>query len=166
MVEEQSQSHQEQPLERGREWLEKLLQAMSVSVPVSAENDVLEIEASDLLDSEKEVLLGRNGATLDAMQYLANMLLNLHVSAEERFSYVVELDGYRRRRQAEIQQMVVTAVDQVRSTGEEHELPSLSAAERRHVHTLLATEDYVDLSTFSRGREPHRHLVVCLAPSD
>ena len=166
MVEERDQSQQGKPLERGREWLEKLLQAMSVSVPVSAENGMLEIEASDLLDSEKEVLLGRNGATLDAMQYLANMLLNLHLPAEERFSYTVELDGYRQRRQAEIQQMVVTAVEQVRSTGEECELQSLSAAERRHVHTLLATEDYLDLSTFSRGREPHRHLVVCVAQPD
>ena len=156
-------SQSEDPLERGREWLEGILQAMSVSVPVTTSNGRLEIEAADLLDAEKQALLGPKGATLDALQYLANTLLNMHLPAEEQFAFTIELDGYRQKRQVEIQQMVDTAVDRVRSSGEECELQSLSAAERRQVHTLLAADEYADLETFSRGKEPHRHLVVCPA---
>ncbi|MGF1674876.1 MAG: R3H domain-containing nucleic acid-binding protein, partial [Rivularia sp. (in: cyanobacteria)] len=49
-------------------------------------------------------------------------------------------------------------IDQVRNTGREVEVKSLSSAERRQVHTLL--KEFEDLESFSQGKEPHRHLVV------
>ncbi|WP_017325016.1 R3H domain-containing nucleic acid-binding protein [Synechococcus sp. PCC 7336] len=156
-------SQAESALERGREWLESVLQLMSVSVPVVQSEDMLEIEAADLLDSEKQALLGEGGATLDALQYLANALLNLHLPKDAQFAYTIELDGYRQRRQEHLQQLTAAAVERVRSSGTEYAIESLSAAERRQVHTLLSAEEYADLETFSRGKEPHRHLVVCLA---
>ena len=47
---------------------------------------------------------------------------------------------------------------QVRQTGEEVEMKSLSSAERRQIHTFL--KDAEDLETESRGQEPDRRLVV------
>ena len=157
------ESQTEDALDRGREWLESVLQLMSVSVSVLRSPDGLEIEASDLLDSEKQVLVGEGGATLDALQYLANTLLNLHRPKDEQFAYTIELDGYRQRRREHLQKLVSEAVVRVRETGAEYEMEAMSSAERRQVHTLLSTDEYADLETFSRGKEPDRHLVVCLA---
>jgi spoIIIJ-associated protein len=50
--------------------------------------------------------------------------------------------------------------EQVRQTGQEVEIKSLSSAERRQIHTFL--KDANDLSTESRGQEPDRRLVIRL----
>lgn len=147
-------------MERGREWLETVLCLMSVSAPVKVLDGGLEIDSTDLLPSQQEVLIGEHGVTLDALQYLANTLLNLHLPREVQHAYTIDLAGYRQRRNAELEQLVAKAIDRVRSEGGEYEIHSLSAAERRQIHTLLSTEDYADLETFSRGKEPHRCLVV------
>ncbi|MDP5018897.1 MAG: RNA-binding protein, partial [Dolichospermum sp.] len=95
---------------------------------------------------------------LDSIQYLANSVLNLNQPEENHTSYTVELSGYRVRREAEIRTLAETAAAEVRFSGREVELQSLSSSERRKIHTLL--QEFSDLETFSRGKEPYRHLVV------
>lgn len=56
--------------------------------------------------------------------------------------------------------MAAEAADQVLASGEEYELKGLSSAERRQLHHFLKAKE--GLSTFSRGKEPDRRLVVCL----
>ena len=46
---------------------------------------------------------------LDAIQYLANSVLNLNQAEEDRTSYTVELNGYRIKRQAEVQSLAEAA---------------------------------------------------------
>jgi spoIIIJ-associated protein len=118
----------------------------------------LKVDESNLTAEQIRTLIGSDGSVLDAIQYLANSILNLNQIEEQQASYTVELNGYRIRRQAEIREIAESAADQVRSTGREVEIQSLSSAERRQVHTFL--KDFTDLETFSRGKEPHRHLVV------
>jgi spoIIIJ-associated protein len=65
------------------------------------------------------------------------------------------------RRYEELKQIADQAVQQVRETGNEMELKSLSSAERRQVHTIL--KQYPDMATYSRGQEPDRRLVIRLA---
>ncbi|MEO1134642.1 MAG: R3H domain-containing nucleic acid-binding protein [Cyanobacteria bacterium J06639_1] len=150
----------DEKMERARQWLTDLLDLMAMSAAVSVRDDTLEIDAAQLDEPRKDLLLGRDGATLDALQYLANAVLNLHVPKEEQQAYTVELDGYRQRREAELREMTEAAVAQVRETQKEYEMQPLSAAERRQVHMLLKTDEYADVETFSRGKEPHRRLVV------
>lgn len=160
-------------MQRGKEWLESLLKLTGAPANVSAiaadqiqgseafaepDNYWLTIDAAQLTPEQIKILIGSEGSVLDAMQYLANAISNLNQSPEQQASYTVELDGYRIRRQAEIQAIAEDAAEQVRASGQEFEIQSLSSAERRQVHTFL--KNYGDLETFSRGKEPHRHLVV------
>jgi spoIIIJ-associated protein len=68
------------------------------------------------------------------------------------------LNGYRVKRQAEIRALASSAAEEARATGREVEIKSLSSAERRQIHTFF--QDFSDLETYSRGKEPHRLLVV------
>ncbi|AFZ31494.1 single-stranded nucleic acid binding R3H domain-containing protein [Gloeocapsa sp. PCC 7428] len=158
-------------MQRGQVWLESLLQLMGVSPSVEAhleanqiegagepDNYWLTIDNTKLTPEQIEILIGSEGSVLDAIQYLANATLNLNQSPADQASYTVELDGYRVRRQAEVQAIAQAAAEQVRASGQEVEIKSLSSAERRQVHTFLKT--FPDLETFSKGKEPHRHLVV------
>ncbi len=87
--------------------------------------------------------------------------MNINQLEEEQISYTVELNGYRVRRQAEIRDLAEAAAQEARITAREVEIKSLSSAERRQIHNFL--KEFDDLETFSRGKEPHRHLVVRLA---
>ena len=149
---------------RGKEWLETVLDLMSVSSTVNVLDDYqLEIDSGSIPSSDQQILLGNGGTTLDALQYLANTLLNLHQPDEVQHAFTIDMAGYRERRNTELEGLIATAIEYVRAGQGEYEIPSLSAAERRQVHTLLSAEDYDDLETFSRGKEPHRCLVVALA---
>ncbi len=160
-------------MQRGEQWLKELLQLSGFSAeiksdkeentlgekdPLSLNSYWLTIEESKLTENQIQNLMGRDGKVLDAIQYLANSILNLNQETEEQASYTVELNGYRVQRLAEITGMIEEVIDRVRNTGQEVEVKSLSSAERRQVHTLL--KGFEDLESFSQGKEPHRHLVI------
>lgn len=153
-------------LERGQQWLEKLLELSGMPSQVSASDETLVSEGSCWLTIDEQSLtpeqihrlIGDQGSVLDAIQYLANTTLNLNQPEEEQCAYTVELDGYRKKRRGELEAIANEAVQSVRETGQEYEIASLSSAERRQVHTFL--KEFEDLETYSRGREPDRRLVV------
>lgn len=160
-------------MQRGQQWLERLLPLMGVSADVQAQLGAnaqevgdrsepdsywLTINEDNLQPEQIQILIGAQGSVLDAIQYLANATLNVNQAQDQQAAYTIELDGYRVRRQAEIQAIAQSAIEQVRATGQEVEIKSLSSAERRQIHTFL--KEYQDLETFSRGKEPHRHLVI------
>jgi spoIIIJ-associated protein len=153
-------------VQRGQQWLVELLRLGGVPCSVHANAAKVETEGSiwltidetTLTSAQVERLIGEHGAVLDAIQYLANTTLNIGQPEQGQTAYTIELSGYRVQRQEELQALAEEAVQTVRETGEEYEMPNLSAAERRQVHTYLKA--YEDLGTYSRGREPDRRLVV------
>ena len=158
------------PIEEGVNWLSELLSLQGMTAEVKSEERNREqgddsywltIETDALSAEQVEALIGERGQVLDSMQYLANATLNMGRAEDEQHSYTLEISGYRQQRQGELQTMADEAAEQVKASGEEYEMKGLSAAERRQVHGLLG--EYEDLETFSRGREPERHLVVKLA---
>jgi spoIIIJ-associated protein len=164
----------DQRLERGKQWLEQLLSLSGIATTVdtqqppesSAPNYWLTIDPSPLTPQQIETLIGTEGATIDAIQYLANASLNMHQTAELQAGYTIELAGYRHRRAIALKEIADLAATQVRATGIEVALQPMSSAERRQMHTFFDSDpDYSDLSTYSRGQEPDRRLVVKLARS-
>lgn len=155
-------------MQRGKQWLEELLRLSRLPAAVQATDTEsspedkpsywLTIDQTKLTPEQIQTLIGPEGSTLDAIQYLANSILNLGQDEEGQAAYTIELDGYRLRRQAELQSLAAYAAQQVRETGEEVEIKSLSSAERRQIHTFL--KECEDLETQSRGQEPDRRLVV------
>ncbi|MBE9042514.1 RNA-binding protein [Oscillatoriales cyanobacterium LEGE 11467] len=151
-------------LQRGQQWLEKLMKLSGLPSKVDARGNGdgywLTIDASELTPEQISTTIGANGRVLDSIQYLANSILNIGKSDEEQAAYTVELNGYRLERQEELRERARQIAEQVRSSGEEREIASLSSAERRQMHTFLKEDG--DLETFSQGQEPNRHLVVRL----
>ncbi|HHP7230431.1 MAG TPA: protein jag [Xenococcaceae cyanobacterium] len=158
----------ENQAERGKQWLEKLLVLMSLEtrvisqevpkIPTDTNSCWLDIDRTNLTDSQIQLLIGERGKNIDALQYLANTILNFDRESEAQGSYTIELDDYRVKRYQELVTLANSAVEQVRNTGEETEISDLSSAERRQIHSLLQDSD--DLTTESRGQEPNRRLVV------
>ena len=162
----------DQRLDRGKQWLEQLLNLSGIATTIdtqqpegaSATNYWLTIAPEPLTPAQIELLIGSEGATIDAIQYLANASLNLHQEADLQAGYTIELDGYRQRRAIALKAIADDAATSVRANGTEVVLQPMSSAERRQMHTFFDSDpSYSDLSTYSRGQEPDRRLVVKLA---
>ncbi len=159
-------------LDRGKQWLEQLLSLSGIATTVdiqqpaeaSEPNYWLTIDPNPLTPAQKELLIGSEGATIDAIQYLANASLNIHAEADLQAGYTIELEGYRQRRAIALKTIADEAAEHVRNTGTEVILQPMSSAERRQMHTFFDSDPgYSDLTTHSRGQEPDRRLVVQLA---
>lgn len=157
----------EQQDQSGIHWLSQLLGHQGIEADVTGEHIDdelgdssfwLTIEDSSLTQAQIDGLLGDRGRVLDAIQYLANTVLNIGQDPTQQQSYTIELQGYRQQRRDELKAIAEKAAEAVLANGGEHEVADLSSAERRQVHTFLKA--YGELETFSRGREPDRHLVV------
>jgi spoIIIJ-associated protein len=110
----------------------------------------------ECLGPDPGVLIGRNGQTLDAMQYVVNAILaNSH---EERIDVTVDAAGYRERRRDMLEQLAVRSAERALATGRAVELDPMTAGERKIVHLRLKELDGVETS--SDGREPNRFVVV------
>ncbi|MBD2427026.1 R3H domain-containing nucleic acid-binding protein [Phormidium sp. FACHB-1136] len=152
----------------GIEWLTALLAMQGLEATVTAnlvEDETghscwLTISEEGLTPEQVQTLIGERGSVLDSIQYLANTTLNLGKEADQQQAFTLELAGYRAKRLEELKTMALAAAEQVLASGQSYELKGLSSAERRQLHHFLKAQE--GLSTFSRGKEPDRRLVVCL----
>ena len=103
------------------------------------------------------LLIGRHGQTIDAIQYLLNVIAYRSYDAEKR-DVVVDAAGYRARRQATLEALAARVADRVRESGEREELEPMTAVERKVVHLHL--KDVSGIGTTSEGTEPNRYVVV------
>lgn len=160
----------DEQIQRGQKWLETLLKLMGVPANVNLNrleqngdqiiSCWLTIDESSLDLPKIETLTGKKGETIDAIQYLANALLNIGVEEGSHRFFTVELNGYRLRRQAELMAIAQRAAEKVRITGVPEEIRYLSSVERRQIHSILEKSE--DLFTESQGNEPDRRLLVKL----
>jgi spoIIIJ-associated protein len=103
------------------------------------------------------LLIGRHGQTIDAVQYLLNVIA-YRAYGDEKKDVTVDAAGYRARRQATLETLALRAADRVRDSGEPEELEPMTAVERKVVH--LSLKDVAGVGTTSEGTEPNRYVVV------
>ena len=94
---------------------------------------------------ESRRLIGRDGETLDAIQFLLNRLLQAKDKDAEKV--IVDCEHYRSMREDRIVQRVRELADRVRITGRSLQLEPMNSYERRLVHN--AFKDDPDVATWS-----------------
>jgi spoIIIJ-associated protein len=145
----------DEPSERARQLLEQVVDALgltaTIEVDESAEEISVRAEGDDL-----GLLIGKHGATIDALQHLATRVA--FRGRPDRKPVVIDAAGYRERREAALQRAADQAVGDAIRYGRPVELEPMSAQERRVVHTYL--RDRAEVQTHSEGDEPDRRLVV------
>jgi spoIIIJ-associated protein len=103
------------------------------------------------------VLIGRHGQTIDAVQYLLNVIA-YRAYGEAKKDVVVDSAGYRERRRATLETLADEIAERVRETGKSEELEPMTSVERKIVHLRL--KDAPGVATTSEGTEPNRYVVV------
>jgi spoIIIJ-associated protein len=107
---------------------------------------------------ELGILIGRRGDTLDALQYLTNLAVAKQLS--ERVRIIVDVEGYRQRREETLVRLAKRLSEKVKRTGVRIVLEPMNPHERRIIHTTL--QEDTRISTFSEGDDPNRRVVIAL----
>ena len=94
---------------------------------------------------ESRRLIGRDGETLEAIQFLLNRLLQ--AKDKDAKKVIVDCEHYRSMREDRIVQRVRDLADRVRITGRSLQLEPMNSYERRLVHN--AFKDDPDVATWS-----------------
>jgi len=140
------------------DYLEELLDIADIDGDIDIEirngRTYISIAAED--DSESlESLVGRDGEVLEALQELAR--LSVLSATENRSRLVLDINGYRKERAGDLQQIAEDAVAKVKEAGAPVALEPMSAYERKIVHDAVADLGFV---SESEGEGAGRHIVV------
>ncbi len=146
-----------QTCENAREFLSGVISDMKFDLTVSSEWN----EDGCLLNLSGEdahFALAENGELLDAFETILFQAFGRELDREHRI--VVDAEGFRQTRKAELHAMARFAADQVRKNGRPFTFGVLNSTERRIIHTSLQKEE--DLFTESVGDGRERRLQVRL----
>jgi spoIIIJ-associated protein len=143
--------------ENAKEFLSGLVTELGFDMSVSSEwND--EGCLLNLSGEDAHFALAENGELLDALETLLFQAYGRQLEREHRF--VVDAEGFRQSRKAELHAMARFAADQVRKNGRPFTFGVLNSTERRIIHMTLKLEE--DLFTESVGDGRERRLQVRL----
>lgn len=112
---------------------------------------VFDVEGDDL-----GILIGRRGQTLQALQYLLNLMVSKQTN--RRVAFGVDVDYYRRRREEALVGLAKRMAARVRGTGRSVTLEPMPPSERRIVHLALAEDPAV--MTVSIGEGESRKVAI------
>lgn len=139
----------------------KLLHMMGLEAQVSAhygdtDRDDRRYINVDVRGSDLSVLIGRRSETLNAFQYVASLIIGRET--QQFVHLVVDVEGFRDRREKQLVQMANRMADQVAKNGRKQTLEPMPSAERRIIH--IALREHPAVTTESTGEEPYRKVVI------
>ncbi|KOP65776.1 protein jag [Bacillus sp. FJAT-18019] len=130
-------------------------QAMGLDISVEIEKGkdytTLQISGAGL-----GLMIGRRGQTLDALQYLTNIVANRYSNSYLRI--ILDAENFRDRRRKTLEDLADRLAGRVQKTRKEIVLEPMLAAERKVIHAKLQSHGAV--KTYSKGEEPNRRVVI------
>ena len=103
-------------------------------------------------------LIGKNSRNLIALQTLVTTIVNKYRSEDEYMSVLVDVGGYKKRRERSLESMAVDWGKQAVRTKTAVKITDLNAYERKIIHNKLST--WKDVITYSEGEGQERVLIV------
>lgn len=102
------------------------------------------------------LLIGVQGANLDALQHIVRCVLRKHVTENMRIA--VDINGYRMRREQNLFGFAEEVARRAQKTGRPVALSPMSAIDRRTIHAALSSHKEVVTQSTGDGKE--RRVVV------
>ena len=109
----------------------------------------------EISSESSNIIIGRKGKNLDAIQVLANVFAG-KIDSERKI--IVDSEGYRVRHEEQIIKSAYRTAMQVRKTGRSRLLEPMNPYERRLVHTAL--NDVTGIETKSEGEGLYKQVRV------
>ena len=162
LAESEAEAQEEVVLDVARATVEELLEKMGVEASVSASFGEAEDERSriplivDVSGEDLSILIGSQAETLNALQYIANLIIGKELGRSAPL--IVDVEGFRKRRAQELNHLARSMANQAVQSGRRQVLEPMPANERRLVH--IALRDYPGVTTESIGSDPRRKVTI------
>lgn len=140
---------------RLREFLTVVVNALHVDAKIRIVEQIDSVSA-EVTGEDLGVFIGKRGQTIDAIEYLASIVL--YPRPERRKRVEIDAEGYKERRRITIERVAMGKAQEATRKGKPVELEPMTSAERKIVHVAL--RDRRDVITESKGREPNRSVVI------
>ncbi|HEY9784318.1 MAG TPA: R3H domain-containing nucleic acid-binding protein [Candidatus Obscuribacterales bacterium] len=146
--------------ENARTYLEKILAILDIEATVAQEDidDTTICYRIECKADDARLLIGRNGQTLEALQFVVRQMCKTNQANQNPF--VVDVLDYRSRRRRNLEdQAKKAAVAVLNGESDRVSLIPMSPYERRIVHKYLQ-ENFEELASESEGEGANRHIVI------
>ena len=124
---------------------------ISIKVFTNADSVYVDIDGKDT-----GTVIGKRGATLDAVQYLTSLVVNK--DEDKYIRVVVDAEGYRAKRELTLEKLALRLAEKAVKTGKNVRLEPMNPYERKVIHTTL--QGVPSVTTRSEGDEPFRRVVI------
>lgn len=161
VVKKAERPEHDQVLEVTEQVVSKLINHLDLKAQVSAyyddsSTDERRVILVDVRGDDLSSLIGRHAETLTAFQHVASLIVGKQ--SGHWIQLIVDVEGYRSRREKQIRTLANRMADQVTKTGRKVTMEPMPSNERRVVHIELRGHPAV--TTESTGEEPYRKVVI------
>jgi spoIIIJ-associated protein len=149
-------------IDAARETVHELVTLMGLTARVRArwgepsEPDEPRPVLVDIRGDDLSLLIGRHGESLAALQYIARLIVGKQLG--NYLPIIVDVEGYRARRERQLRQLAQRMADQAVERGRTMTLEPMPPAERRIIH--LELRDHQRVFTESIGEGDHRKVTI------
>jgi spoIIIJ-associated protein len=142
-------------LHTAKEFLKKIIEILSVEVEVT-EGQEQKYGHIFIQGKDSGFLIGKKGQTLEAIQYLADKVVNKQCG--KGVQVFIDVEGYIEARKVELNELAKRLAEKAQKTGKPSTISRMNAQERRIVH--LALKNNKAVRTQSVGDGYYRKLII------
>ena len=105
----------------------------------------------EFFGKDNALIIGQKGKTLNSFEYLLNsMIKNCKIE--------IDVEKFKEKRNDTLRVLAKRMAEKVSKTGKTVRLNAMPPRERKVIHEVV--NKYLDLDTFSEGRDPKRYIVI------
>lgn len=131
---------------------------LNASVELSGEERSNGDKIINIVGEDAGVLIGYHGDTLDALQYLVNLVANKNDEDDERTRFSVDIENYRAKREDTLRRLAQRMASKVLKYKKNITLEPMNSYERRIIHSEI--QNIEGVTTMSVGTENNRRIVI------
>ena len=142
-----------------KEYVSKIISMMNIKIEdikVSHDEDTVNIEVST---DSGSLLIGRSGQSLNALEYVVQLMLNTNSST--RAKVTIDTENYRQKQQERLKTLINKAIEYVKRTKKIYRFDPMSAKDRKFIHQYF--KEIGGFDTFSEGEGTMRKVGVKLS---
>jgi spoIIIJ-associated protein len=133
--------------------LEKMnIEASIKNINESESKVYIELES----ESNSGLLIGKKGKTLEALQFMLNLMVNNNTGSDKKI--ILDIEQYREKREKALKKMSQDIAQKVIKTGKPWTLEPMNPFERRLIHLTLQDDSRV--MTKSEGQGIYRKIKI------
>ncbi len=146
------------PVEKVETLLKDIFTKMDIvsNFTIVKKENLVSIDINDINSTDMGIIIGKRGNTLDALQYILS--LNLNKDREDYIRVLVDVKGYRGKREKTLKQLAHNMAKKAKRTKKPVKLEPMNPYERRIIHSALQKTE--GIITSSEGEDPYRRVVI------